>query len=302
MSINFGRAQGLVEIRIDEQRCTVCGLCIRVCKGGPLSQENKQIKIDQTQGIGCVACGQCVAICPQNCITVNGRDLLPEDVIPIPAKNSRTNYAQLQALLLSRRSIREYKDKPVEPEVVQQIIDAVTTAPMGVPPSEVSMLVLNSKEKVQAFTADIVQSMKKTKWMFSPAMLYLWRPIVGKEGYQIFKTFVMPLMELIIQKHDEGADWLLYNAPLAMYFYTSPASDQTDAMIAATYATIAAESLGLGSCMIGTIAPILKQNKQLQQKYGIPRKSRHAILVIFGYPALTYKQAIKRRLAEVKYY
>lgn len=302
MTISFGRAQGIAEIKIDESKCTLCGLCVRVCKGGPLYLENKKVLVDHNRGFGCMACGQCVAICPQNCITVNGRDLLPEDVIPIPDRSSRTTYTQLQSLLLSRRSIRDYKDKPVEPEVIQKIIDAVTTAPMGVPPSEVSILVLNGKEKVQEFTADIIQSMQKTKWMFSPAMLYLWRPIVGKEGYQIFKSFIIPLMDTIIQKYAEGTDLLLYNAPLAMHFYTSPASDSTDAMIAATYAMLAAESLGLGSCMIGTIAPILKQNKQLQQKYGIPRKSRHAIMVIFGYPALTYKQAIKRRMAEVKYY
>jgi nitroreductase/ferredoxin len=301
MPLNFGRAQGKIEIKIDESRCSSCGLCVRVCKGGPLYLEKGKVMVDQTRGFGCMACGQCVAVCPQGSITVNGRDLLPEDIIPMPDKDSRTNYTQLQSLLLSRRSIRDYKDKPVEPEVVQRIIDAVTTAPMGVPPSEVSILVLNSKEKVQAFVADIIQSMQKTKWMFSPAMLYLWRPIFGKEGYQMFKSFVVPLMDMIIQKHEQGIDWLLYDAPLAMHFYTSPAADPADAMIAATYASIAADSLGLGSCMIGTIAPILKQDKRLKQKYGIPLKSRQGVMVVFGYPAITYQHAIKRRMAEVKF-
>jgi nitroreductase len=258
--------------------------------------------VDHTRGFGCIACGQCVVVCPQGCITVTGRDLLPEDIIPIPDKSSRTNYAQLRSLLLSRRSVRDYKNKAVEPEIVQKIIDAVTTAPMGIPPSEVSILVLNGKEKVQAFATDIITSMQKSKWMFSPAMLELWRPIIGKEGYRMFKSFVVPLMDMIIQKHAQGTDWLLYDAPVAMHFYTSTVADPTDAFIAATYATIAAESLGLGSCMIGTIAPILKQSKPLKHKYGIPLKSRQGIMVIFGYPAITYEHAIKRRMADVKYY
>jgi len=46
---------------------------------------------------------------------------------------------------------------------------------------------------------------------------------------------------------------------------------EADAHISATYAMLAAESLGLGSCMIGSASPFLVRSKQLLQKYGLRR-------------------------------
>ena len=301
MAIKTGRAEGTAEVKIDYTRCTICGLCINVCKGGPLYLDNGKVLIDQTRGFGCIGCGHCVVICPQDCITVSGRDLVPEDIITLPVKSARANYPQLQSLLLSRRSIRNYLPKEVEPEVIQKIIDAVTTAPIGIPPSDVEILVFNSREKVQSFAKDMIDQLKKSKGMFSPAMLYLWRPLIGKAGYEMFKTFLIPLIDTLIKNYDDGTDMLFYNAPLGMYFHTAATSDPGDAIIAATYAVIAAESLGLGSCMIGTVAPFMKRSKPLKQKYGIPLKSRQGIMVIFGYPALRFNKALTRRLAKVKF-
>lgn len=302
MSIKTGRAEGSAKVTINYEKCTVCGLCAKVCKGVPLYLENGKIIIDETRIFGCVACGQCVTVCPEGCITVEGRDLFPNDLFEIPHKESRANYEQLKSLMLSRRSIRDFKDKGVEREVIDKIISAASTAPMGIPPSDVEILVLNGRDKVNEFTNDIIQYMKSTKWMFSPFMLKLWRPFIGKEQYESFKSFLIPVINLFIEKNAEGIDWLLYDAPLAMYFHTSPYSEPADPLIAATYAMLSAESLGLGSCMIGTIGFCLKYSKKLKKKYGIPLKNQQGIMVIFGYPAVKYKRAIKRRFANVNFY
>ena len=72
-------------------------------------------------------------------------------------------------------------------------------------------------------------------------------------------------------------------------------------MVAATYAMLAAESLGLGSCMIGTPAYFIKYSKDLKQKYNLPRKNQPGIVVIFGYPRIRFRKALRRRLAKVTY-
>jgi ferredoxin len=36
MTLNFGRIGGTATVRIDEQVCTNCGLCVKVCKDVPL--------------------------------------------------------------------------------------------------------------------------------------------------------------------------------------------------------------------------------------------------------------------------
>ena len=87
-----------------------------------------------------------------------------------------------------------------------------------------------------------------------------------------------------------------------MLFYGLSAADSADPVIAATYAMVAAETLGLGSCMLGFPGQVLKRSKKLLAKYGLPKKVQPGMMVIFGYPAIKFEHAIERRFAGVKYW
>lgn len=302
MSIATRRAKGNAEVIINHELCNLCGLCVKVCKGIPLYVEDNQIKVDQSILFGCIGCGQCAAVCPRKCIVVEGRELSSQDLIDLPPREERSNYEQLLALLIARRSNRMFKNREVEPELVQKIIDAVSTAPMGLPPSEVEILVLPGFARVREFAEDMVGVFKSKKWIFSPIMLGLMRPFIGKEAYDLMKTFAAPLPDFFAEKMALGEDWLLYGAPLAMYFHASPTSDPIDFAVAGTYAMLAAESLGLGTCMIGSIAPFLKYTTKINKKYDIPTGNNHGIMVIFGYAEFKYTRGIHRSLGNVTYY
>lgn len=161
------RAKGNAEVIIDHDLCSLCGLCVEVCKG-PLYIENGKLLVDQSISFGCIGCGQCAAVCPHMCIVVEGREMSAQDLIALPPREQRADYEQLLALLLGRRSIRDFKDQEVEGEVVQKILDAVCTAPMGLPPSEVEVLVLQGFDRVREFAVDMVKVFKSSKWLFSP--------------------------------------------------------------------------------------------------------------------------------------
>ncbi|HHV16902.1 MAG TPA: 4Fe-4S dicluster domain-containing protein [Gelria sp.] len=301
MPIVTRRAKGNAEVIIDHELCNLCGLCVNVCKG-PLYIENDRLQVDQSILFGCIGCGQCAAVCPQKCIVIEGREMSAKDLIDLPPREQRADYEQLQALLLGRRSIRDFKHQEVEAEVIQKILDAVSTAPMGLPPSEVQVLVLQGFDSVKEFASDMVEVFKSKKWLFSPLALGIMRPFIGKEAYDLMKTFAAPLPDLFSEKMAKGEDLLLYGAPLAMYFHASPTSDPLDFAIAGTYAMLAAESLGLGTCMIGTVAPFLKYRNPVSKKYGIPTENNQGIMIIFGYPKYKYTRSIKRSLGGVTYY
>ncbi len=302
MGIRTARAEGTANITIDHTTCIACGLCVRVCKGAPLTMVDGKVHVDQLRIFGCIACGQCIAVCPQGCITVEGRDFSPADVLPLPPRAERATYPQLYALLLGRRSVRDFKDKSVERTLIEQIVAAASTAPMGLPPSDVEILVFDGKEKVAELSHDLLDFMRSIRWLFSPLMRAVMRPFVGKENSAVFDTFIAPALEAFLQQRTEGVDWLTYAAPLAMYFSTSAYADPADPFIVATYAMLAAESLGLGSCMLGTPAYGFKYSKKLRRKYGLADKSQQGILVIFGYPAIPYRRALLRRLGAVRFY
>lgn len=302
MPIVTRRAKGNAEVVIDHERCNLCGLCVNVCKGKPLYIENERVQVDQSILFGCIGCGQCAAVCPQRCIIIEGREMQAKDLVELPPREQRASYEQFQALLLARRSTRDFKDREVEAEVIQKILEAVSTAPMGLPPSEVQVLVLQGFDRVREFAQDMVAVVKSRKWLFSPLALGLMRPFIGKEAYDLMKTFAAPLPDFFSEKMALGEDWLLYGAPLAIYFHASPTSDPLDFAVAGTYAMLAAESLGLGTCMIGSVAPFLKYKNRVSQKYGIPTENNQGIMIIFGYPKYKYTRSINRSLGGVNYY
>ena len=300
MAIPTSRTKEPGNIHIDTGKCTGCGNCVEVCKDFSLVMENNKVKISETPAFGCIACGHCMAVCTVEAIRITGRTLSSADLFDLPEKKNATDYKSLLALLQRRRSIREFRDKAVEMEMINQILEAARTSPMGLPPSDVNVLVLNGKEMTRAFARDFCEYLKKMKWFVSRPFLSFMRPFWGKANDELFRGFVKPLFHLYTERMDDGINLVNYDAPLAMYFYASPYADPADPLVAATTAMLAAESLGLGTCMLGGVHPLIQNGKRarkLREKYQIKNTSREGLFVIFGYPAVHYKKGIRRSFA-----
>jgi len=130
------------------------------------------------------------------------------------------------------------------------------------------------------------------------------RPFWGKANDEMFKGFVKPLFKAYTESNQRGENIVTYDAPVAIYFYGSPFTDPADPIVAATTAMYAAESLGLGTCMLGAIHPLIqngKKAKRLREKYGIKYPSREGVFVIFGHPKPIYLKGIRRSFASVDF-
>ena len=301
MTIKTGFGDQPAVPSINRETCTVCGMCARVCKGETIDMVDGEIRIDFNSTFGCLGCGQCMMACPTGSMTVTGRDISPDDLLDLPPLAQTAGSEQLQALLLARRSVREYSQREVEKETVDKVLEIASTAPMGIPPSDVGVLALHGRDKVQEFAEDIVGLYGGVRKFANPIVAALMRPFVGKEMIEAFKTLIIPLANCLIEKRAEGVDWLFFDAPVALVFHASPYADSADSIIAATYAMIAAESLGLGSCMNGCVAPALQRSKKVMAKYDIPERNRVGIALALGYPNLEYRWAVRRRFASVSY-
>ncbi len=301
MPIPTTRTNESAFVFLKQDKCNNCGLCAEVCKDFTLIMDNGKVKISNTPLFGCFACGQCAAVCPHDAISIAGRTLHSNDFVELPPKSMRASYASLYDLLISRRSIRDFRDGEIPQNLAGKILDAAVTAPMGIPPSDVGVMVFEGREKVCNFSFDFITELAKMKKFFSPPMLALLRPFMSKADYEVSKSFLVPLINFFDETKKQDKNFLLYDAPLAMYFYNSGYCDPCDPYIPATYAMLAAHSLGLGSCMIGSIAPFLRRMKKLKAKYSIPAGSKDGIFLIFGYPKYKYQKAIKRSFAKVTY-
>ena len=66
MSLSY--LNNVVTLKLDQSRCTGCGLCTEICPHGVLKMENKKAVI--TDKNRCMKCGGCAKNCPMNALSV----------------------------------------------------------------------------------------------------------------------------------------------------------------------------------------------------------------------------------------
>jgi nitroreductase/Pyruvate/2-oxoacid:ferredoxin oxidoreductase delta subunit len=286
---------------INQELCTNCDLCFKVCKSFTIIPLHGKATVVPENGLGCIGCGQCMAVCPQGAVAVTGRRLTPQDAVPLPPQAERATPEALEGLLFARRSVREFGEQEVEKEEIERMLGMAASAPMGIPPSDVGVVVVQGKGRVQEFAQDIMGVFGTWRRFFNPVVFPLMRLFMKKADVEMMRDFVLPITKLMMDARKEGADYLFYHAPCVLLFHASPYADPVDGSIACTYAMLAAASLGLGTCIIGTVAYALERDQVLKEKWGIPPENKVAITMILGHPAFPYARGIRRSFASVSY-
>jgi len=285
---------------IDEAVCTLCRRCVEICPSFCIRIKDGKPAVISAGKFGCLACGHCMAVCPSGAVRVTGRGMTTEDVFPLPPPATRATTAALEGLFQARRSIRHYKDRPLEKAIIDRLLAMSSTAPMGFPPSTVGVVVIDGKERVQELAKDLTAAFKKWLFLGTPLGSVVLRLMMDKLSAEMMRDYVLPVAETIIEARKENRDLLFYNAPCVILFHY-PMKDTIDPTIACSFATMAAEALGLGSCMIGTVAPAIQGDRKLKTKWGIPANNFPIIAMTVGYPSVKFHTGIRRRFQSIEY-
>lgn len=285
---------------IDYEKCTKCGMCVTVCSSETIIDIDGTPTVVPDNGLGCIGCGQCMAACAFDAVAVNGRRLCPADILKMPAKEDMATPQTLDNLMLSRRSIRHFSKRPLEKELIDRMLEMAANAPMGIPPSDVEVIVVNGFDKVQELAGDLSVVFAKWKKFLNPVVLTFMRPFSSKGEIEALRDFIVPICGEMVEARHKGIDMLFYDAPCVLLFHNFPGADPMDGSIACTYAMLAAQSLGLGTTMIGTVAFALQREKKLKKKWGIPAENKVSIAMIVGHPSVKYQNVIRRTFASVK--
>jgi len=286
-------------VTINRDQCAQCGLCAQICPAEVLVVQGERVQVCDDSPFGCIACGHCMMVCPTGSIRVNGRGLSPDDLLPLPPRQDRATPDALAALMVARRSIRRFRDEQVDGVLLDRIVETAASAPMGIPPWDVGCVTVTGREEVQALAAELVDGYRGFLKLFRPWVLVMMRPFMRRATYELFRDFVAPLAKHYVQNRDRGRDTLLWDAPAVIIFHRSEYVEDVEPTIACTYAMLAAESLGLGTTIIGGVAPILQRNKTLSTRLGIPAKNTAALAMIVGHPATKFQRAVRRRFSHV---
>ena len=286
-------------VAIDEHACIRCGDCVAICPAEVLSLEGGRVHVHADSPFGCIACGHCMMVCPKDCIRITGRGLVSDDLCPLPAPEKKATADSLAALMQSRRSIRRFTNQELPKELLDRVVALAATAPMGIPPWDVGCVIVSGHSAVRSLADSIIMGYVKLFRFIKPWTLALIRPFLRTATYDQFRHFILPLGQTYLRYHRQGRDVLFYDAPAVLLFHHSPYTDAAETAIACTYAMLVAESLGLGSTMIGAAAPVLQQNRTLCLNLGIPDGNKPAIALILGYPATTFRRTLRRSFSSV---
>lgn len=266
---------------VDEKKCKRDGVCVAVCPRGLIElKENNSIPTPtQDANELCSRCGHCVAVCPQGALS---HTAMKAEECPPVMREWLLNPQKVEHFLRSRRSIRNYRDKKVEREVLIKLIDIARYAPSGGNSQPVHWLVIYDTAEVQRLAGMVIDWMRHV--------------VKGQEqvaqGMKFNRTIAA--WEAGKERVCRGAPHLvLTHAPKNIPWVFSACA------IALTYLELAAPSFGLGVCWAGFLHEASTVWPPLIKSLGLPEGHTCFGAMMIGYPKYTYHRLPLRNEARI---
>jgi len=267
-------------LTIDETKCKKDGICASECplviiklKDGDGFPEI----VPGGEGI-CNNCGHCVAICPHDALD---HARVPRESSPLIEKDLEINESQAVQFLRSRRSMRFYKDQPVEQEKLQRLMEIARYAPTGGNLQMVEWVVFTDPDTINGIAEQTVAWMKK---------------VLEKAPGS-----VPPYFPLIAGAWDMGYNAVTWSAP-ALVLASAPkqaTSGMADVILTLAYFELAATKLGLGTCWAGLINGAIQASAAVREAVGLPEGHPHHYPMMVGYPKRKYRRLPERNAPRI---
>ena len=259
-------------LTVDQDLCQRDGICSEVCPVAIIEFKDKDAfptLIDGGEKL-CIRCGHCVAVCPHG--AMNHEIMKPEECLSV---NDDWLFLpeQVEHFLRYRRSIRNYKKKPVEREVLTDLINVARFAPSGHNLQPVKWLVIYERDEVQRMAGLVID------WM---------RQLIMEESPLVAAMH----LNRVVSFYDAGHDPICRNAPhvIVAYGQKEDRTAQTACTIALSYLELAAMSFDLGTCWAGYFNAAASFWPPMHQELGLPEENINFGAMMLGYPKYKYQR------------
>jgi len=269
----------MLDFSVDREKCIQCGECIRDCPYDIIAMaDDYPAVIPDREGL-CIRCQHCLAVCSTGALSILGLD--PVQSISLPGNLPAPE--QMEILIKARRSVRYYKNKPVDSETISRLLDIVAHCPTGVNNRQLLFTVVEDQDTMNKLRRETMAGIR--------------RAVQNKTlppGLEFF--------EGILGAWDAGRDIIFRGAP-HLLIVSSPRegpSPEADTMIALTYFELLACTMGLGTVWNGlakwSLTAIMPD---MPKKLGIPDNHLIGYMMVFGWPDITYHRTVQRGEARV---
>ncbi len=289
----------MAEITIDAELCKKDGLCAMACTRVVFQQEKKNT-IPEIEGLErCFTCGHCVSICPSGAISHSD---FPDGAVNQIRPDSLPSYDQLLELIRSRRSKRLFKDKPVEKDVINMVLEAARFAPSGHNEQSTEFVVVRDRKTIHEVasltTAYLDKLVKQTQ---NPIARMFMRRSLGPRGVS-YVANLAPELAHLVSLFNDGTDWIVRKPPVLVLFCADSAGGNfanVNANLALHNAALAAETLGLGCYYTGFVVIACGNDNSIARLLSLPETHKIYGALAMGYPRLKYRKWPERNPAKV---
>ena len=280
---------------VNSESCIKCKFCIEVCPCNiiGINPEEEVHFIAERTSI-CLKCGQCMAVCSTKSITINGLSY-DNDIVDLPEHN--VDHKSFVNFLANRRSVRNFKDKPVSNELIHQILESVAYAPNGADPEKINITIINNRKRIETALPYIAEFLDNiVKWIENPIASMMIKRRKGQETFNTIKNHLYPIAKLENYKLKFG-DRITRDAPAILIFHAEKGAEEhtNNSIIYATYTMLAAHALGLGATMIGIVPAAINKVREVREIFRIPEENEAVMSLIIGYPKYKYQRTIIRK-------
>lgn len=295
-----------VTTQIDADRCIGCQACVAVCPKQTLSMQNGKAVVSGTESLNC---DHCAAACPTDAIRVTA-------VVPAPGRfhtfsadsswqaHGRFDLVSLVNLMGSRRSCRNFTQRPVGRKLLEDLVSIGITAPSGSNCQPWTFTILPDRESVNRLGQKVGGFFRDTNRMAEKAWLRMLLKWIGRPELDAYYHEHYATVQMGLEAWDRGARDLLFHGAQAVIVVAAEndtSCPAEDALLATGHMLLAAHAMGLGTCLVGFVIEAMRRDKTIVQSIGIPNnETPHAVIAV-GWPDETYHRVAGRKPLVVRY-
>lgn len=248
----------MASVMIEKEKCIGCGNCVKDCVSGFLKLENGKAVVGTA---GCIGCGHCYAVCPTEAVSMPEMETDNGEYISF----SEFDSDRLLQAMKSRRTVRRFQSREVEPEKVEMILEAGRYCPTAANVQDVAYTILGSRQdEIEAICVN------------------LFRKGIGAAG----KVSAMARNICIDDRY------FFKGAPLVIVV---SAKSKGNANLASSYMEIMAESLSLGVLYSGFFIACSSISGKVRKLLQLPAGHKAVTCMVIGYPEVKHHRIPGRK-------
>jgi nitroreductase/NAD-dependent dihydropyrimidine dehydrogenase PreA subunit len=287
-----------MKIKRIEEKCIHCMRCVDDCVSGVWRNVDNIPTVVAPES--CNLCSHCVAVCPKKAVV---HDALDNAQVRRIARK-KIDHEVYKEIVISRRSIRQFQDKSLSKEDLEDIINLARYSPTASNSQQVGYIVISDRNRLNEISKIIFSTAKTIyAWSTSKTGKFVFNGLKMNSGISKMMGKYIEPMEYYMKLQESGRDLILHSAPALIILHAPAlsffASDNCN--IAATNICNYAHAKGLGTCFIGFVTLSSRYNKKLCSIMELPRSRKVYASLVVGYPKYPHSYTGSRNKIDVKW-